>query len=118
MTVSGTVTEVRPEDDGDSHVYLALDAPSASALKLTALLGEIVPADKPGCTPGQPPRPPEGTYNYGICTGADEADPAVGSHVIITGPYVFDQNHDWNEIHPVWHISLTSAPVVGTTPSP
>ena len=47
MTVSGTVTGVRPEDDGDSHVYLALDASYASSLKLTSLLLEIVPADKP-----------------------------------------------------------------------
>jgi hypothetical protein len=115
MTVSGTVTGVRPEDDGDSHVYLALDASYASSLKLTSLLLEIVPADKPGCTPGQPPRPASGSYDYGICTGADESDPAVGSHITVTGPYVDDTNHDWNEIHPVWAISPFSG--AATTPA-
>jgi hypothetical protein len=116
MTVSGRVTGVRPEEDGDSHVYLTLDAPYSTSLNLSSLLLEIVPADKPGCTPGKPPRPPSGSYDYGICTGADEADPATGSHVTVTGPYVFDHNHGWNEIHPVWRISLTSAPAVGSTP--
>jgi hypothetical protein len=115
MTVSGTVTGVRPESDGDSHIYLALDASYASSLKLTSLLLEIVPADKPGCTPGQPPRPPSGSYNYGICTGANESDPGVGSHITVTGPYVYDSNHDWNEIHPVWSISSASAPAADST---
>jgi hypothetical protein len=118
MTVSGKVTEVRPEDDGDSHVYLALDPSYASSLKLTSLLLEIVPADKPGCTPGKPPRPASGSYDYGICTGANESNPAVGSHITVTGPYVYDTNHDWNEIHPVWSIRTTSpasAPVGGST---
>jgi len=116
LTVSGTVTEVRAEDDGDSHVYLALDPPGATSLKLSSLLLEIVPADKPGCTPGQPPRPASGRYDYGHCTGADENDPAVGSHVTVTGPYVYDQDHRWNEIHPVWAISASSG--VATAPAP
>jgi hypothetical protein len=115
MTVSGTVTGLRPEDDGDSHVYLALDASYASALKLSSLLLEIVPADKPGCVPGQPPRPASGSYDYGICTGANEGDPAVGSHITVTGPYVYDTNHDWNEIHPVWRISYVPATAGGST---
>jgi hypothetical protein len=116
LTVSGTVTDVRAEDDGDSHVYLALDPPDATSLKLTSLLLEIVPADKPGCTPGQPPRPASGSYDYGHCTGADESDPAVGSHVSVTGPYVYDEDHHWNEIHPVWAIS--ASPGVATAPAP
>jgi hypothetical protein len=118
MTVSGKVTEVRPEEDGDSHVYLALDGPPSTSLKLSSLLLEIVPADKPGCTPGKPPRPPSGSYDYGICTGANEADPAVGSHVTVTGPYVFDHNHGWNEIHPVWHISTATSAPAGGEPTP
>jgi hypothetical protein len=116
MTVSGTVSEVRAEDDGDSHVYLALDPPYAASLKLTSLLLEIVPADKPGCTPDQPPRPASGSYDYGHCTGANESDPPVGSHVTVTGPYVYDEDHHWNEIHPVWGIS--TSPGVATAPAP
>ena len=30
MTVSGTVTDDRAENDGDSHIHLALDAPYAT----------------------------------------------------------------------------------------
>jgi hypothetical protein len=123
--VSGTVMTVTPEDDGDTHFDLALDAPYTSMLKPANesaqngwLVVEIVPADKPGCTPGQPPRPPEGTYNYGLCTGANETNPVIGTHVWVTGPYVLDEDHGgWAEIHPVWRISPTSAPAVGSTPT-
>jgi hypothetical protein len=33
----------------------------------------------------------------------------------VTGPYVYDSNHGWNEIHPVWRISSASAPAGGST---
>jgi hypothetical protein len=118
MTVTGTVMSVTPEDDGDTHFDLALDAPYAKMLTSANfsaqhgwLVVEIVPADKPGCTAGQPPKPPEGSYNYGLCTGADLSNPSLGSHVQVTGPYVLDEDHGgWAEIHPVWHID----PVSGT----
>lgn len=121
-TVSGTVMSVRAEADGDVHFDLALDAPYRSMLTAANgsgqhgwLVVEIVPADEPGCTPGTPPKPPSGSYDYGICTGADEQPPAVGSHVVVTGPYVLDEDHGgWAEIHPVWAITA-SAPAA---PSP
>lgn len=113
MTVSGTVESVRSESDGDTHFDLALDPQFSSLLRPANssgqhgwLVAEIVPADKPGCTAGQPPRPATGSYDYGICTGADETSPAVGSHVYVTGPYVIDEDHGgWAEIHPVWAVS-------------
>ena len=113
VTVSGTVEVVRAEDDGDTHFDLALDAPYEHLLtpgntsgQHGWLVAEIVPADKPGCTLGQPPRPASGSYDYGICTGADEVTPAVGAHVTVTGPYVLDEDHGgWAEIHPVWAVS-------------
>ena len=113
MTVSGTVESVRSESDGDTHFDLALDPqftsllrPANSSSQHGWLVAEIVPADEPGCTPGRPPRPATGTYDYGICTGADETSPAVGSHVFVTGPYVIDEDHGgWAEIHPVWAVS-------------
>jgi hypothetical protein len=125
MTVSGTVRTVRSEDDGDTHFDLALDASFVSLLKPANysgqdgwLVAEIVPADKPGCIPGQPPRPATGTYNYGICTAAREIAPPVGTHVKVTGPYVLDEDHGgWAEIHPVWQVSINSNPVPAPSPT-
>lgn len=124
-TVSGTVESIRSEDDGDVHFDIALDPQYSSLLTPENdsqqhgwLVDEIVPADEPGCTPGTPPRPATGSYDYGICTGADEETPAMGSHVFVTGPYVLDEDHGgWAEIHPVWAVS-TSMTAVTTTTAP
>ncbi|HET9731222.1 MAG TPA: hypothetical protein VFP54_00985 [Acidimicrobiales bacterium] len=121
MTVSGTVESVRSESDGDTHFDLAVDPPFSHLLKPANssgqhgwLVAEIVPADQPGCTPGQPPRPSSGSYDYGICTGAGEMAPSVGQHVYVTGPYVLDEDHGgWAEIHPVWAVS-DEAPTTAT----
>jgi hypothetical protein len=122
-TVSGTVESVRAEEDGDIHFDLALDPQYASMLTAANSAGqhgwlvvEIVPADEPGCTPGSPPRPATGSYDYGICSGADERPPSLGSHVYVTGPSVLDEDHGgWAEVHPVWAISTTppAPPVMG-----
>ena len=122
LTVSGTVRSVQHENDGDIHFDLALDpsytyllTPANMTYQRGRLVAEIVPADAAGCTPGQAPRPPTGTYNYGICTGADESAPSIRSHVFVTGPYVLDKDHHrWAEIHPVWAVSST----LSTAPSP
>jgi hypothetical protein len=127
MTVTGTVAYVASEDDGDVHVDLALPPSEAGLLDQAnyahqdgQLVTEIVPADQPGCTPGQPPRPSNGSYGYGLCTGADLATPAVGAAVSVTGPYVLDADHGWMEIHPVWSITVlatagSSAPAASPT---
>ena len=126
-TVSGTVESIRSEDDGDVHFDIALDSQYANLLtpENTSqqhgwLVDEIVPADEPGCTPGTPPRPATGSYDYGICTGADERTPTIGSHVFVTGPYVLDEDHGgWAEIHPVWAVSTSLAATTTTTaPTP
>lgn len=117
LTVSGTVKSIHHEDDGDIHFDLLLDPPYTHLLTSANrthqhgwLVAEIVAADEPGCAPGQAPRPATGTYNYGICTGANESAPAIRSHVYVTGPYVLDEDHEgWAEIHPVWAISSTSS---------
>jgi hypothetical protein len=126
LTVSGTAAEVRHEDDGDFHINVDLDPRFAGLIndrnvsgEHGALVVEIVPADEPGCTVGQPPRPPSGTYDYGLCTGANETAPSIGAHVSVTGPYVLDTAHGWMEIHPAWSItsadSTANAPAVTTT---
>jgi hypothetical protein len=112
-TVTGVIESIRHEPDGDYHVDVLLDSRYASLLNqgnLSAqhgwLVTEIVPADEPGCTRGQPPKPAHGTYDYGYCTGADIASPPIGTHVSVTGPYVLDQDHGWMEIHPIWRIVI------------
>ena len=36
--------------------------------------------------------------------------PNVGEHVLITGPFVYDTVHCWNEIHPVSQCSVIVPP--------
>lgn len=135
LTVTGTVAYIRHEDDGDVHLDLSLP-PAESHLLDQAnytyedgeLVTEIVPADQPGCTPGQPPPLPasayrSASYDYGICTGADIPTPALGTRVEVVGPYVLDSDHGWMEIHPVWAVVVlagANAPPVAlaTTPAP
>lgn len=118
LTVTGTVTSVRREDDGDIHVNLSLPGSESDLLNAGNvsdqhgdLVTEIVPADQPGCTPGKPPPLPPTAYTtagyvYGTCTGADLKTPAVGEKVTVVGPYVLDRDHGWMEVHPVWAIVL------------
>lgn len=115
LMVTGTVAYVEHEEDGDIHVDLNLAPTEAHLLNAVnrtyqngQLVTEIVPADEPGCTPGKPPRPAFGSYNYGICTGADITAPPAGARVTVTGPYVLDAIHGWMEIHPVWALKLIS----------
>ena len=128
-TTGGTVVVIRHEDDGDYHVNIRPDDPSVlNAANVSdeggALVVEIVPADEPGCTIGQPPRPSSGSYDYGHCTGANISPPLVGAHVFVTGPYVLDTAHGWMEIHSMWSVSttaptgLTSLPTNAPTAAP
>lgn len=120
-TVSGTVRAVRREGDGDVHFNLELDKQFEGMLtsgnydyQTGRLVVEIVPADGTSCVKGEPPRPAEGTYNYGVCTGARVTTPSLGARVYVTGPYALDRVHGWAEIHPAWSVS-TSMPA---TPAP
>jgi hypothetical protein len=111
IVVRGTVALVFQDgEDGDYHVNVQVDHEfedllnKANRVQLGTLLAEVVPADQEGCTPGQPPRPPSGDKDFGLCTGANVNLPAVGDRVELTGPYVLDSDHGWMEIHPAWHI--------------
>lgn len=119
-TVSGTVDCVEHELDGDVHIRLRLDA--AYARFLTAanaaqrcsghpgphLVVEIIPQT------GHLPFLDNSATRGGFAT---PAEPAVGAHVTVTGPLVWDSDilHDlvhpgqntanWAEIHPAWNIT-------------
>ncbi|MHB8620244.1 MAG: hypothetical protein ACYDAG_11870 [Chloroflexota bacterium] len=105
ITVAGTVRLHVPAPDGDVHIELALDRPYSGLADGHNLGGwlvlEIVPADQPGCVPGQPIRPR--APRFGRCTGADVPTPAFGQYIRATGPYIVDTAYGWMELHPVWH---------------
>jgi hypothetical protein len=103
VTVHGVIGGSSRQSDGDLHVAMRLD--SGGSVRL-----EVVPADQPGCTPGQPVR-------YGICTGADVAVPAPGTAASVTGAKVIDTNDGGVEIHPVWQITPDRSAPAATAPA-
>jgi len=104
VTATGVVEFAQTEKDGDVHISLALDREHRYLLNRDnrrkhhgTLVVETVPADQPGCRKGERVR-------YGTCTGADVRTPKRGERIRVTGPWVLDRPHGWNEIHPAWKI--------------
>jgi len=102
VTVSGTIQDIRGEADGDYHVLLALDPGQRCngldclddgnrQLQMGDLVTEVVCA-----------RAVTQADAIATCSAYHNnlTIPPVGSHVSVTGPWVFDA-HGWNEIHPV-----------------
>lgn len=103
ITALGTVLSVRREPDGDLHVQLRLD-PGQESLLNRGNLGQqsgtlVVEFICVGVV----------TQNDAVESCATYSNPleipAVGAHILLTGPHVLDTHHDWMEIHPVyeWH---------------
>jgi hypothetical protein len=87
-TAVGVVHSTHVEHDGDCHVNVAVDASYKSLMNAVNvahgyLVTEIIP---------QHPVPA----------------PTVGSRVSVTGTWVNDHSTGWNELHPVWGITLLS----------
>lgn len=107
----GTVDQAPVKYPPDSDVVFQVKPDPGYANMLNAqnrseggLHIEIVPRDQPGCTPGQPIHIDD-VPDLGTCSGRDLAAPALGAHVRIVGPWVFDRNHGFYEIHPAWSIT-------------
>jgi hypothetical protein len=88
ITVLGIVARVRTEPDHDWHINLRL--PPGSRQLVDAgnrrwehgnLVVEVIPMDQ-----------------------RDIPRPSVGRHITVTGAYVLDTDHGWEEIHPAWII--------------
>ncbi len=104
-TVSGTVVKIIKEADGDTHIRLKVDAQYADTINQANVNGqggnlviEIVCAFKVTQADA-----------IDACSGYENKIPvpAVNDHVVITGQYVSDTEHEgWNEIHPVYGISV------------
>jgi hypothetical protein len=83
---SGTVERIISEDDGDYHVDVApahgyphfLDSDNDS-LQHGQLVCEIMPGQKLPL-------------------------PIIGERIALFGTWVYDSDHGWNEIHPIWAI--------------
>lgn len=108
VTATGTVRFAQRENDDDIHISLALDRKDRYLLNEGnrrkhdgTLVVEIVPADQPGCRKGEHVR-------FGRCTGAHVRTPRSGERIRVTGPWVLDRPHGWNEIHPAWRIDRSS----------
>lgn len=92
VSAVGVVRLVRREADGDYHVRLEpvpddrhlINARNVAKLK-GDLLGEIIPADQ-----------------------GRVSKPRAGETVRLTGPWVLDRDHGWNEIHPVRYMDPAS----------
>lgn len=101
-TVTGTVESVRTEDDGDEHIALRLDAGQENLVNEKNLSGQhgdlVVEAV---CVK-------KVTQQDAVssCIGYvnEVRIPHKGERVSVTGPFVNDEKHGWNEIHPATKI--------------
>lgn len=93
--ISGTVDDVRDEEDGDIHIIVRLDpryrgmlVQGNYAAQGGDLVVEFMPRDY-----GHLPRP------------------AVGDRLSLIGAYVLDTDHGWAELHPVFSAQINGGPV-------
>ena len=101
--MSGVVSGVRSEADGDYHVRLTLDPQFASMLRSansTYQHGDLIlePICQHDVTQADA---------VGPCSGGAQQVPIppIGTHVSATGAYVLDHQHSgWAELHPLFEI--------------
>jgi hypothetical protein len=91
---AGTVTVVRHEQDGDLHIDVRLDA---------AYHGLLAPAN-------ETKQHGDLVVEFMARDGGHLPKPRVGDRISLTGAWVDDTQHDWNEVHPVWAVSLNGGP--------
>lgn len=100
--VEGRVRSVHHNEDGDVHIALAPDRPSVlNLVNVTHANGELVVEIVCEHVPPEDPA-------KSICQDfhSSVTVPNVGDHVRVTGSYVTDRDHGWNEIHPVTRIEV------------
>jgi hypothetical protein len=103
VTVAGTIESDTPQADGDEHVRLRLDPGQTCAGQLclnggnaSGQRGDLLL--EPVCQHG-----PTQEDAIATCSGWQNGMvvPPVGTHVIVSGPWVLDLDHGWNELHPL-----------------
>jgi len=112
-TATGVVSYLIYEDDGDIHIRIKLDSPYSYMLNPSNI------SDQYSCLVVEPICATTITYSAAVapCTGLINHVyiPNRGEHVAITGPWVTDTYHGWNEIHPVTAINIIWPTSVATT---
>jgi hypothetical protein len=101
-SVSGTVIRISHELDGDLHIGLDSGGALTNNVNRLKLGGELVVEFMPR-------------------DGGHLPAPSVGDRVSLTGAWVLDTNHGWQELHPVWSETLAgvthrSGPQYGGSP--
>src|SRR5260370_14231501 len=108
ITLSGTIDLERPEPDGDFHVRLHLDPGQTcggqqclDADNISQQAGDLIlePVCENPITQADAVAACQGYHNPLVL-------PPLGSHVTVTGPFVLDTDHGWNEIHPFEPIAV------------
>ena len=104
IIVTGTIKQKIREPDGDWHIFLKPDAGQETLLnsenKKGYLIVEVICSNaviQPGVVK--------------VCLLCSDCKkkvfvPKKGTHVKVTGAFVIDSKHGWNEIHPVSTIEL------------
>jgi hypothetical protein len=103
-TVTGTVEDVRPEPDGDTHILLKPDPRYGGLVNAgnterehgdlvleVICAGDVSQADAVTACQGVTPR---------------VTSVSSGDRIRVTGSYVLDADHGWMEIHPVSRITM------------
>jgi hypothetical protein len=120
IKVTGTIEEEQAEPDGDYHVRLRLDPgqtcvgqPCLDADNVSGQAGDLLlePVCENPVTQADAVAACQGYHNPLVL-------PRVGSHVEVTGPFVLDTDHGWNEIHPLESVTVVPAPTPVGSPSP
>ena len=99
ISVTGIVESVRKEADGDYHVLFRLDQEFESLLNeknISRQNGDLVL--EPICQ--DTVRQPDAVDS---CSGYEGPyfEIEIGRRYLASGPYVYDADHGWNEVHPV-----------------
>lgn len=103
QSVSGTVLKLSHEQDGDLHIRLDTHG---------ALTNSVNRADEGGAL----------VVEFMARDGGHLRAPAPGDSIRLTGAWVLDANHGWNELHPVWSerlngVTYRSGPQYGGSPA-
>jgi len=99
ISVTGTVEEVRKEADGDVHILFRLDQQFESLLNeknISRQHGDLIL--EPICQGKVRQADAEES-----CSGYNGPyfEPQIGQRYLVSGAYVHDLDHGWNELHPV-----------------